>query len=301
MSYALTKADAENLRWVVLVQGNRLRLPSTAFDTGVGRRGRTETYIECQPSLLADEHLPYLWLLYSAEALAPDGSLRQILAGSERFAGDLAEQLRERIYDFVVPELAQGIAAARNLPNPTTEDLGRTYEMALTVLFRLLFIAYAEDRDLLPYRFNEAYRRRSLKQKAQELAACVANGTPIAEGDFHWQDVALLWQAVAAGNKEWSVPAYDGGLFTDDATVSRAGAELATITLPNETFEAALRGLLVIETPEGVPGPVDFRSLGVREFGTVYEGLLESELALAETDLTLNRQAPTCPPERATR
>ena len=33
---------------------------------------------------------------------------------------------------------------------------------------------------------------------------------------------------------------------------------------------------------------MDFRSLGVREFGTIYEGLLESELALADTDLTLD-------------
>jgi hypothetical protein len=295
VSYALTKADAENLPWVVLVQGNRLRLYSTAVDAGVGRRGRTETYIECQPSLLSDEHLPYLWLLYSAEALAVDGSLSQILENSQRFAGDLAERLRERIYGQVVPELAQGIAAARNLRNPRREDLDRTYEMALTVLFRLLFIAYAEDRDLLPYRFNEAYRRRSLKQKAQELAECVANGTPIAKGNSHWQEVALLWQAVAIGNKEWGVPAYDGGLFTDDPAVSEASAALATITLPNKTFEAALRGLLVIETPEGVPGPVDFRSLGVREFGTVYEGLLESELSVADVDLALDKKGSYVP------
>ncbi|NIR30118.1 MAG: hypothetical protein GWN84_12545, partial [Gammaproteobacteria bacterium] len=86
--------------------------------------------------------------------------------------------------------------------------MDRTYEMALTVLFRLLFIAYAEDRDLLPYRFNEAYRRRSLKQKAQELARCVADGTPIAEGSSHWQEVTLLWEAVATGNREWGAPAY---------------------------------------------------------------------------------------------
>ena len=51
----------------------------------------------------------------------------------------------------------------------------------------------------------------------------------------------------------------------------------------------ALRYLLVIETPEGLHGPVDFRSLGVREFGTIYEGLLESELAVAETDLVLEQ------------
>ncbi len=295
VSYALTKADGQNLPWVLMVQGNRLRLYSTAVDRGVGRRGRSETYIECQPSLLADEHLAYLWLLYSAEALAPGGSLEQILENSERFAGDLAGRLRERIYDEVVPRLAKGIADARNLQDPGPKELARTYEMALTVLFRLLFIAYAEDRDLLPYRFSEAYRRRSLKQKAQELAESVAKGGPIAPGSSHWQEVALLWQAVAAGHPEWGVPAYDGGLFTADQKVSRVGAELARIELPNAVFEPALRALLVIETPEGVPGPVDFRSLGVREFGTIYEGLLESELSLAETDLTRDRKGTYLP------
>ena len=290
ISYALKKADDENLSWVILTQGSRLRLYATDVGAGVGRRGRTETYIECQPSLLAEEHTPYLWLLYSAEALAPDGSLRQVIEGSQRFAGDLAERLRERIYDHVVPELARGIAEARGIDRPGPEELARTYEMALTVLFRLLFIAYAEDRDLLPYRHNDAYRRRSLKQKAQELADAVAKDTPVADGDAHWKETALLWQAVALGNAEWGVPAYDGGLFESNAAVSQVGAELAAITLPNDCFETALRHLLVIETPEDVLGPVDFRSLGVREFGTIYEGLLESELAVAESDLVLKKQ-----------
>ena len=70
---------------------------------GVGRRGRTETYIECQPWLLSDEQLHYLWLLYSAEALASDGSLYELLEGSSRFAGDLAKRLRERIYERCCP------------------------------------------------------------------------------------------------------------------------------------------------------------------------------------------------------
>ena len=301
VSYALKKADDENLKWVVMVQGSRLRLYSTDVETGVGRRGRTETYVECDPVLLSDQHLPYLWLLYSAEALASGGSLQQILGSSQRFSGDLAERLRERIYDRVVPELARGIAAARNIGVPSAADLDRTYQMSLLVLFRLLFIAYAEDRDLLPYRFNEAYRRRSLKQKAQELASAVNKGTPIAEGDSHWREVSLVWSAVAVGNTEWSVPAYDGGLFSSDPGISPDGAALAEVSLPNSSFEASLRNLLVIKTPEGSLGPVDFRSLGVREFGTIYEGLLESELALASQDLTLNRKGLYIPANDGTR
>ena len=182
ISYALKKADDENLNWVILTQGNRIRLYSTKIDIGVGRRGRTETYIDCQPPLLRDDQLAYLWLIYSAEALAPEGSLLQMLDASKRFSGDLAERLRERIYNRVVPELAQGIYAVYNTQRNHQINTELIYEMALTVLFRLLFIAYAEDRDLLPYRSNDAYRKRSLKRKAQELSEFVANNTPISKG-----------------------------------------------------------------------------------------------------------------------
>lgn len=290
VSYALAKADAEGLPWVVVLLGDRLRLYPTAVGTGVGRRGRTETYVEVQTSLLADEHLAYLWLLFSAEALDPKGAVSELLDASKRFAGDLAVELRERIYKEVVPRLARAIADARKLKNPSTEELDLTYRMALTVLFRLLFIAYAEDRDLLPYRTNGAYRRRSLKQKAHELAEAKAKGLPIANGNAHWEEVERLFRAVNIGNTEWGVPAYNGGLFTTDKSVSAAGAALAGLSLPDTVFEPALEHLLLIHAPQGPLGPVDFRALGVREFGTIYEGLLESELSVADIDLAVDNR-----------
>ncbi|MDE2644241.1 MAG: hypothetical protein OXI05_00170 [Bacteroidota bacterium] len=289
VSYAFRKADSKNLKWILFTQGNRIRLYATDINVGVGRRGRTETYIECQPWLLSDEQLHYLWLLYSAEALASGGSIYELLEGSTRFAGGLAKRLRERIYEDVVPTLAQGIVQARGIADPDPDELALTYKMALTVLFRLLFIAYAEDRDLLPYQNNSAYQRRSLKMKAQELAEAIREQTPIAEGSTHWRETMDLWQAVERGNVEWDVPAYGGALFLDDERISKAGAALSEITLPNDCFEVALRDLLVTQTPEGL-GPVDFRSLGVREFGTIYEGLLESGLAKADSGLVLKRQ-----------
>ena len=91
------------------------------------------------------------------------------------------------------------------------------------------------------------------------------------------------------GNREWGVPGYDGGLFSQDPDVSPVGARLADITLPNPVFGPALQDLLLVDSPEGL-GAVDFRSLGVREFGTIYEGLLESELSVAETDLSVDRE-----------
>lgn len=294
ISYALTKADKERLPWVVMVQGDRVRVYNTK-NIGVGRRGRTETYVECQPSLLSSGDIGLLWLLFSAEALKEGGTINSILDESKRFAADIADRLRERIYEIVVPQLAMGIAKARNLTAPSKDDIALTYEMALTVLFRLLFIAYAEDRDLLPYKGNEAYRRRSLKQKAIELAKAESKHTPISAGDHHWVETAQLWQAVSRGNKEWGVPAYDGTMFSSDAAVSKSGALIASITLPNQSFEVALRGLLLTDSEDTLYAPVDFRALSVREFGTIYEGLLESELSLAEQNLTMDKKGTYLP------
>jgi len=289
VSYALAVADRENIPYVIISQGSKLRLYPAKVGVGVGRRGRTETYIEVHTGLLRDSDAAFLWLLFSAEALTEGGSLHTLLEESNRFAGDLAEQLRERIYVEVIPRLAQGLAKARGLQKPTTKDLTETYEMAMMVLFRLLFIAYAEDKDLLPFKFNDLYKARSLKVKAQELLKLQLDDTPFDKSTSYWEEVSLLCRAVDEGKAEWGVPAYDGGLFSRNKDVSPLGALLDKLTLPNTIFGHVLRNLLVIQSPEGW-GPVDFRSLNVGEFGTIYQGLLESELAIAETDLTVDEK-----------
>ncbi len=174
-----------------MVQRERVRIYNTK-NIGVGRRGRTETYVECYIPLMASDDIGLLWLLFSADALKNGGTIYSILEESMRFAVGVADKLRDRIYDIVVPEIAMGMVKAQNLIKPSKESLALTYEMALTVLFRLLFIAYAEDRDLLPYKGNEAYRNRSLKRKAIELADGASKNTPISLGDHHWIETAQL-------------------------------------------------------------------------------------------------------------
>jgi hypothetical protein len=287
VSYALARAEEQNLDWVVVIHGWKIRLYPVKMGVGIGRKGRTETFLECHTGLLPDDKAAYLWLLFSADALSPDGSLTSILADSMDFAGDLARRLRERIYDEVVPRLAEGLADARGIENPTAQDLSETYSMAMHVLFRLLFIAYGEDKGLLPYRFNGLYQKRSLNTKAKDLLELLDSKDSFGDDDTWWQEVRAIFHAVDKGNKAWGVPAYNGGLFSQDSKESFIGAILEGVSLPDRVFGPVLQNLLLVPTAEGVMGPVDFRSLGVREFGTIYEGLLESELSVAETDLMI--------------
>ena len=286
VAYALNEADKRNLEYVIGSSGDTLRLYTTNPDAGFGSRGRTDTYVEVNTSLLADEKAAYLWLLFSANALREGGTLHDIMERSKDYAAALGERLRERIYDDVVPDLAEAIARARDLDDPTKEQLDETYEMTLVLLYRLLFVAYAEDEEFLPRRRNERYDRHSLKQKAHDLHDFVeSDGSFDAAFYDHWDDVMHLSRAVHHGHDELGLPAYDGRLLSEDEDISEAGAKLADIRLDNAEFGPVLAKLLIDETGDGYEGPVDFRNIGVREFGVIYEGLLESELSLAEQPL----------------
>lgn len=290
ISSALQMAQAHNLDWVIVCRGSELRLYPTRTDVGVGRRGLTDTYLSLDINLLPESRLPFLWLTMSADALRHDGFISNLREKSQRFATDIGRRLRDRIYTTVIPKLAMSIVKARGLKKPSKEDLELTYQMAMLVLFRLLFIAYAEDHDLLPYRSNSAYKARSLTQKARELIEVMQKKREFDTGTSHWEEVNGLWDAVRDGHMEWEVPPYDGGLFEEDKEKHPAGYELSGIKLSNRDFGVVLTNVLLDQdTPEGL-GPVDFRSLGVREFGTIYEGLLENELSVAEQNLTIDKK-----------
>jgi len=290
VSKALSVAEEHNVPYVLLLSSTGLRLHPVRDGVGVAQRGRTDTFVEANLDLIPADRAGYLWLLFSADALAENGALEDILKRARDHAVDVGSRLRERVYEKVVPKLAMAVWHARGITEPTAQDLSETYEMALLALFRLLFIAYAEDKDLLPYRTNEAYRDRSLKRRAHELYRMQRRDTEISAGTSYYDEIRTLWRAIDEGRPEWGVPLYNGQLFSRDAKVSPIGAKLEALSLPNNVFVPILQDLLIDEAPdEGIIGPVDFSDLGVREFGTIYEGLLENDLAIAETDLTVRR------------
>ena len=297
IAYALARADKERLPYVVVMADGVLRLYPVQAGVGVGQRGRTETYVQLHLDLLSEDKAGYIWLLFSAGALLPKGTFEEILSDSANYSADLGSRLRERIYSDVIPQLAQSIAQARNMQEPTKDELDETYQMALTLLFRLLFVAYAEDKGLLPYKTNESYRTRSINQRTQELLRMERDGIAFEQWDTTWREIQNLFDSIDKGQRAWGIPPYNGGLFASDPETAPIGAALREITLTDQQFGPALRDLLIEDSVDGMRGSVDFRSLSVREFGTIYEGLLQSELSVAQTDLGLDKDGLYVPVE----
>ena len=300
VTYALSHADRDNLPWVVAVRGGTIRLYSTSTSGAAGQRGRAETFVELNLPLLPSERAGYLQLLFSSSALGERGTIAEIQRASSDYASELSARLRERLYKEVVPRLA--VAVADQVGGTDEDDLERHYRTALTILFRLMFVAYAEDSRLLPLHVNGEYTDHALKTIARRLSHEINTGQDLGfdnplteeieeETDTQtdlWDSCKALFHAVDRGHIRWGVPAYDGGLFSTDASVNPVGGIIEDLSLMNAEFGPALAALIVDRSPDGDIGPIDFRSLSVREFGTIYEGLLESDLSVAEQPLTVN-------------
>lgn len=302
VTYALSHADRENLPWVMSVRESNLRLYSTSTSGAAGQRGRAETFVELNLPLLPSEKAGYLDLIFSSGALAEGGTVYEIQESSTLYTSKLSERLRERVYKEVVPRLA--VAVASRVGGTGEDDLERHYRTALTILFRLMFVAYAEDSRLLPLHANGEYTDHALKTIARRLSdeinsgqdlgfdnpltATVEPSTDTTHTDL-WESCKELFGAVNSGHVRWGVPAYDGGLFSNDPEVNPVGETIEGLNLTNAEFGPALTALIVDRSPDDIIGPIDFRSLSVREFGTIYEGLLESELSVADTPLTTDK------------
>ncbi|MCJ0894761.1 MULTISPECIES: Eco57I restriction-modification methylase domain-containing protein [unclassified Rhodococcus (in: high G+C Gram-positive bacteria)] len=284
VAQGLAIAQQQGLPWLVITRGTQIRLYPAKPDVGVGRKGQAETFTELDLALLADSDAAYLPLLFSSNALSSNGSVSAILDASSDHAAALGKRLRDRVYVDVVPQLA--VAVANRMGATSEADLGEAYHQTLIILFRLLFVSYAEDRGLLPYQRNPRYTKKALKTTARELAENPDMTFDPAATD-RWDDLLAIWRAVDDGNKEWGVPAYNGGLFASDE-VHPSGKAIAAMRLTNDEIGPALKALVVDTGEDGTFGPVDFRSLSVREFGTIYEGLLESSLSVAPHDLTVD-------------
>lgn len=168
--------------------------------------------------------------------------------------------------------------------------LDEAYHQAMIILFRMLFVAYAEDRELLPLGVNDAYTANALNTLASRMLDDPDKGFSETSTSL-WNDLTQIWDVIDTGDLEgMGVPAYNGGLFTQDKKKNPSGAATYKLRLTSSEIGPVIRGLMIDITADGIPGLVDFRSLDVREFGTIYEGLLESGLAIADTDLTVDSQ-----------
>jgi hypothetical protein len=149
----------------------------------------------------------------------------------------------------------------------TTQDY---YRQLLRLVYRLLFLFVAEDRDLLllPGRdvaLQRLYDRYYSISRLRRLAETRRGGP---HPDLYLT-LTRLFSLLRGGYAPLSLPGLGGFLFSERATPDLDAAQLT-----NQALLEAIRALAF--TVEGrVRRPVDYKNMGSEELGSVYESLLE--------------------------
>ena len=232
-----------------------------------------------------------LWLLihqsrFGKSGAPPSESSLELWRDTGRIEGVAArERLREGVESALI-ELGQGFiehAANGALRQALTDGkLSRQtyFEELLRLVYRLIFLFAAEDRELLhapatpqsaTKTYSDGYSLARLRERCMRRTAWDRHGDA-------WEGLKATFSALGKGEPLLGLPAL-GGLFAEGQLPN-----LSTCKLDNRRLLAAIWRLAWMR-PDGHPlTRVNWRDMETEELGSVYESLLElTPIASADT------------------
>jgi hypothetical protein len=274
------------LRWGILTNGTRWRL------YWAGARSISEEFLEIDlgrvlaleggGDLFADADTRDHWLrvfavMFGREAFLRDGADQRSFHDRARaeaafYEERVAASLSKLVFETVFPSLARSISDAA--PDAPLADVRHA---ALVLLYRLLFLLYAEDRDLLPVS-DRRYDDYALRPLRLDVGRRVTSGDVFSVSAAPiWNRVSDLSRIIDKGDASVGIPPYNGGLFATDGTPL-----LTSIRVPDNVMAPALDALSYDRSSDE-QRYINYRDLSVQQLGSIYERLLEFELVRDET------------------
>jgi hypothetical protein len=159
------------------------------------------------------------------------------------------------------------------------EEAKEYYQEVLLLVYRLLFLMYAEQRGMMASRdslYTDEYSITNLREKAETRRSGSDRNTDL------WHGLQSTFRLVEKGDDELGVPCYNGMLFDSDRLDWVSESECS-----NDDLLDAIEDLTLIEH-EGTRQRISYADLGVEEIGSVYESLLEFTPRLATEVIELD-------------
>lgn len=266
--------------WAIVSNGVYLRL---LRDNPAMTRS---AYIEVDFARLFEEDnyadFATLWLLLHATRTAPrDGSLEKSWLETWRAKGlDEGERIVEKLRFSVADALRQlgtgFVAHPKNTELRQKLDSGELttdvyFQQVLRLVYRMLFLLTAEDRNIALFAGTEYKAARSLYDKGYSISSLRERARFKRNHDYYgdaWQQLLINFSGFANGQLALAQPAL-GGLFAENQC-----PDIDACELQNRYFYAALYKLCYFEQGHSL-ARINYRDMNTEEFGSVYEALLE--------------------------
>jgi len=304
MAQAVLALRARDLRWGMLTDGTYWRL----VDAQSLRRYEHYLEVDLEGLARSDDPTPLrlFYTLFHRGAFSPSPckgegregvGLDDRLAASERMTRRTEDHLKARVShnEGIMAQLCLGLVradgAAHEGQRYAEAERDAIYRDATYLLYRMLFILYAEARGILPMDVP-AYRAVSLTELVETARDYRLRGMPDPQATTLWNRLKRLCNAIYESDPALGIPAYNGGLFDDaDKPYLREG-HIADAYLTEALFDLAYMLDKVpgsLEVPATSCRPIDYRDLSVRHLGSLYEGMIEYKLQIAEETLWARR------------
>lgn len=206
---------------------------------------------------------------------------RESVAAAEEITEALGTQVR-RAVELLVQALSEAAldTVRRGEPDPLPARRADVYEAAVTVLMRVVFLLFAEERGLLPQSqlFAAGYgisdELDALDARAREESGEALDGTHLA-----WHRLLATSRALYQGAsfEDIRLPSYGGSLF-DPARfaflTTRNDRGALAITVSDRVMLEVLRAVQVAQLRGQPARRISFRDIDVEQIGYIYEGLL---------------------------
>jgi len=287
--------DRSRLDFAILTNGKLWRLIPREYGP---QQRRFQTFFEVDLPALLDalrtsqdslekdrlaEDFLHFFLFFGPAAFRETGErkplIRRALEGSSEYRLGAGEGLKERTFEALRLCIEGFLNFKANSLHPTF-DLEQCREQSFIALYRLLFVMFAEDRRLLPYRVNRTYtNNRSLGRLRDEIASRLDKIADGREEDYSkkttelWQSLLDLFDLVDKGHRNYGVPQYNGGLFDPEAHELLAKWRLPDWYLAR-VIDQLGRGIDP-QHPTAGHFRLDYHDLAIQHLGSIYEGLLE--------------------------
>jgi hypothetical protein len=186
-------------------------------------------------------------------------NLKELVYGS-RGQYSIFEDIGRNIYTFCIQ-------------NDIQIDLDNIYENSLYFIFRIIFIAYFEDKHKDTLESHPYYTDISLWKLSDEI---VNSPQKLFSEKIHswWFKLRDLFSTLDSGNSALMIPLLDGGLFNSDkATLLKADK-----LFNNASLSVILRKILYYESD----ALRDFSAFSPSHLGSIYEGLIEYQFKVAD-------------------
>lgn len=237
-------------------------------------------------------------LLHSGNFLPREGGAVSIVAEMEaeslKHRAKVSSALKSAVFqaaEIVIRGIRADFAARRD-DLPPEPPLPVIRDIALLVLYRLLFILYAESRDPR-LQHHPLYRRVYSLESLVDRLLRTPHDALARNRCEHWSLLQATFRIFNDGLPPLpdleNIPPRGGPLFS---ATEEAGAWIERLRLCDADVAALLFALATAKPRRGVGRErISYRELAIEQLGSVYEGLLEHEPRVADTTLFALRVA----------